>query len=231
MPATDDLLLAPSMVSAPMDALAEVLASLEAAGADILHFDVEDGHFMPAIINLGTRIIGELRPLSDLPFDVHLMVENPEAIIPVVLEAGANMVSVHAEACPYPRRTLELIKRGGAQAGLAFNPKTPLFDLTYLLPHLDYVNVLTTEPELPNWPFLPPMLDKLRALSVILETDEADVSIQVDGGIDEDNIGAAAAAGARLIVAGRSAFQGGQIEANLQRLRAAAEASLSNPSP
>ncbi|MBC7232087.1 MAG: ribulose-phosphate 3-epimerase [Chloroflexi bacterium] len=216
--------IAPSMASAPFLHLADVIQNLEAAGADAIHFDIEDGTFVP-MMTLGTRIIGELRPLTRLPFDVHLMVRSPEWIIPEVISAGANWVSVHYEACPYPHRTLRLIRRLGARAGLAFNPKTPLPDLRYLRRYLDFVLILTTEPEYPDADFLPDVLHKVSEGQGMLGRQSIDWA--VDGGITPENVGAVVRAGANVIVAGRSVFRNGAIAENLAALRAAAIASVS----
>jgi len=153
--------ISPSLASAPMDRLGQVIFELEEAGADYIHFDIEDGSFVP-VMTLGTKIIPDLRRFTRLPFDVHLMMVNPEWILPDLTASGANRISVHYEACPYPRRVLRRITSLGALAGLAFNPATPLPDLTYLLPYLSFVVILTTEPELPNSPFLPEVLEKVR---------------------------------------------------------------------
>ncbi len=212
--------LAPSLASAPLSHLAEVVAELETAGVDALHFDIEDGHFVP-LMTLGTRLIGELRPLTRLPFDTHLMVSNPEEIVPLVAEAGSDSISVHYEVCQYPRRTLRQIRALGRRAGMAFNPKTPLPPLDYLLPHLDFVVILTTEPEFPDCPFLPEILDKVRAAADFARARHPSLGIVADGGIDARNVRQVVEAGATMIVAGRGVFSGGRIAENVQRMRAA----------
>jgi len=216
--------IAPSLASAPMVHLAQVVQDLEAAGASIIHFDIEDGTFVP-MMTLGTRIIGELRPLTRLPFDVHLMMRSPEWIIPEVVSLGANWVSVHYEACPYPHRTLRLIRQQGARAGLAFNPKTPLPDLRYLYRYLDFVLILTTEPEYPEADFLPDVLCKITDGRRMRGGQNVDWA--VDGGITAENVGEAARAGASVIVCGRSVFRNGAIAENMAGLRAAASAGTS----
>lgn len=215
-------MIAPSLAAVPMAHLADTVAKLEQAGVDMLHFDLEDGHFVP-VMTLGTRLIGELRPLTQLPFDVHLMVSNPESIIPEVARLGANSIACHYEATPYPRRTLRQIKRLGKKAGLAFNPKTLLPDLDYLLACLDYVVVLTTEPEFPDCPFLPAVLSKVQAIAAFAQVRRPQLDIMVDGGIDASNAAIAVAAGATTLVSGRGIFYQDRIMENVQRLRAAAE--------
>jgi ribulose-phosphate 3-epimerase len=204
--------------------LASVIQDLEAAGASIIHFDIEDGTFVP-MMTLGTRIIGELRPLTRLPFDVHLMMRSPEWVIPEVVSLGANWVSVHYEACPYPHRTLRLIRQQGARAGLAFNPKTPLPDLRYLYYYLDFVLILTTEPEYPDADFLPDVLCKVKDGRRMRGGQNVDWA--VDGGITAENVGEAVQAGASVIVCGRSVFRNGALTENMAALRAAASASTS----
>lgn len=212
--------IAPSLASAPMGNLQAVIADLEASGADMVHFDLEDGQFVP-VMTLGTRLIGELRPLTQLPFDVHLMVVNPERLIARVAQLGADSISVHVEACPYPRRTLRMIQGLGKRAGLAFNPVTPLPDVKYLLPYLDFILILTTEPEIPDSPYLPAILDKVRHAQRFVEGSGQAIDVVVDGGIDAGNVAAAAEAGASVIVAGRGAFGEGGLRSNVRRMREA----------
>lgn len=212
--------IAPSLAAAPLGSLADLLVTLSEAGVDALHIDLEDGHFVPGVMNLGTRMISELRALTDLPFDVHLMVEDPYQMLPTVISAGADMVSIHIESCRYPRRCLRMIKNGEVQAGLAINPKTPLPDLSYLLPLLDYVDILTTEPEEPDWPFLPQVLAKVRDLAEIRKNLDHPLAIEVDGGISEHTAPLAAQAGADILVAGRAVFGEEDIKTSIQRLRA-----------
>lgn len=213
------LRIAPSLASAPMDRLGEVILSLESAGADLIHFDVEDGSFTP-VMTLGTRIIKDLRGVTSLPFDVHLMMVNPEWLLPELVSYGANRISVHYEACPYPRRVLRQIVTLGAQAGLAFNPATPLPDLSYLSPYLSFIVILTTEPEIPDCPFLPGVLDKLRGYRQAGGRDG--IEWVVDGGVTVENLPEIQKAGADTVVVGRAAFKEEKISENMAALRAAA---------
>lgn len=208
--------ISPSLASAPTDRLGEALLNLEEAGADYIHFDIEDGTFVP-VMTLGTKVIRDLRSYTNLPFDVHLMMRDPEWILPQLVEDGADRISVHYEACRYPRRVLRYISELGAQAGLAFNPTTPMPDISYMEPYLAFVVILTTEPEGPDCPFLPSVLDKVRT-----EKDHAslkELEWVVDGGINTENIRQVVQVGADTVVVGRAAFQGGQIHENLQALR------------
>lgn len=208
----------PSLAAAPLDRLAEVIAELETAGVSRIHFDLEDGSFVP-VMTLGTKIIQDARPLTQLPFDVHLMMVNPEWILPQLIQAGANRISVHAEACPYPRRTLRMIAELGATAGLAFNPATPLPDLAYLHPYLSFVVVLSSEPEIPDSPFLPAVLNKVQQGVVMPGMQE--VEWVVDGGIRPNNIHLLSYLPVDTLVVGRAVFENGQIQANIRRLLSA----------
>lgn len=205
-----------SLASAPLYHLAATVRELEQAGVDMLHFDIEDGSFVP-MMTLGTRILHELRPLSRLPFDVHLMMRNPEWLIPQLVNDGANRISVHIEACPYPRQVLRLISDLGVQAGLAFNPITPLPDLSYLDPYLKFIVILTTEPEGSDCPFLPTAMKKMRLARE--NGDYPKVEWVVDGAIHPENASEAVSCGADVLVVGRAIFQGGSVFQNIMNLR------------
>ena len=211
--------LASSICSGPLVHLQETIQNLEAAGVDYIHIDIEDGCFVPAM-NLGVKVIRELRPWTALPFDVHLMMLNPEWLLPQLAEDGANRVSVHYEACEYPRRTLGLIARHDMQAGLAFNPKTPIPPLQQYLPYLRFVVILTTEPETGDCPYLPAVLQKVRAGKAQVGLDG--VEWIVDGGITAQNAREAVLAGADILVSGRGIFGPGGLAHNIQQLRTAA---------
>lgn len=199
-----------------MTNLQACISELEQAGADVIHFDIEDGSFVPAM-NLGVKVIQELRPLTELPFDVHLMMVNPEWLIPELARMGANWVSVHYEACPYPRRTLRLITQHGMRAGLAFNPATPIPPLDFCLPYLSFVVILTTEPETGDCPYLPSILNKV--VEGKRQPGLEAVEWVVDGGITAENIQEAVKAGAEMAVVGRGVFTSGKIKDNLSRLK------------
>ena len=216
MSKTHKIEIAPSIASGPLVNLQETILELERAGASMLHFDIEDGSFVPEM-NIGIKVIGELRPLSNLPFDVHLMVNNPEWLIPELALMGADQVSVHYEACPYPRRILRLIVDAGMRAGLAFNPKTPIPDLEYCLPYLSFVVVLTTEPEHEDCPFLPDVLRKITDGKRQPELDG--VSWVADGDISAENVSRAVAAGADRLVIGRGIFRDGRMSENMAEIQ------------
>lgn len=208
--------IAPSIASGPLTDLKTTLQDLELAGSSVIHFDIEDGSFVP-VMNIGIKIIQELRPLSKLPFDVHLMMTNPEWLIPKLADMGADMVSIHYEACPYPRRTLRLIAQHGMQAGLAFNPVTPVPDLDFCLPYLFYIAILTTEPEVGDCPFLPSTLDKMRNGKSRSGLEK--IMWVADGGISSENAGEVVKAGADMLVIGRGIFKEGNISDNILEIK------------
>jgi ribulose-phosphate 3-epimerase len=208
--------IAPSLAASSQINLKQTIEDLEKAGADIIHFDIEDGNFVP-MKTLGIRMIKDLRPLTNLPFDVHLMMNSPEWLVPELKEMGADMVSVHFEACPYPRRTLGLIHQAGMLAGLAFNPATPLPDMRHYLPFLSFVILLTTEPETKVCTYLPSVLDKVAEGKK--QKGLESVKWEVDGGFTADTILDAKRAGADIIVAGRGVFADNQILLNMKKLR------------
>jgi ribulose-phosphate 3-epimerase len=208
--------IAPSLAASSQLNLKQTVEDLEKAGADIIHFDIEDGNFLP-VMTLGVRMVKDLRPLTKLPFDVHLMMNSPEWLIPELKGMGADMVSVHYEACPYPRRTLGMIHNAGMLAGLAFNPATPLPPLRHYLPFLSFVLILTTEPEEREATYLPTVLDKVAEGKK--QPGLENVQWEVDGGFVLDNILDAKRAGADIIVAGRGVFADNLIQLNLKRLR------------
>ncbi len=203
-----------SMAAAPLLELPQVLKVLQNAGVEMLHFDIEDGVFVPGI-TLGMKIIEELRPYSPLKFDVHLMVANPEVYIPALVGIGVERISVHWEACRYPLRSLGMIRAGGALAGLAFNPATALPQLEYCLPVLDFVDVLSTEPTLNQSRFIPQALEKLATGH--MRYAGKPLEWEMDGGIEADNFRSALQAGADVLVIGRAVFRGGTLEENLKR--------------
>lgn len=210
--------IATSLAASSQLNLKQTIKELEKAGADIIHFDIEDGNFLP-VMTLGVRMVKDLRPLTKLPFDVHLMMNTPEWLIPELKEMGADMVSVHYEACPYPRRTLGIIHEAGMLAGLAFNPATPLPPLQHYLPFLSFVLILTTEPEERAATYLPSVLEKV--IEGKKQPGLEDVQWEVDGGFVLDNFHDAKQAGADIIVSGRGVFANNQIQLNLMQLHEA----------
>jgi len=208
--------IASSLAAVSQVNLKATIEDLQKAGVDIIHFDIEDGNFTP-VMNIGLRMIRDLRPLTQLPFDVHLMTTNPEWMIRDLKEWGADMVSVHYEACPYPRRILGLIHELGMLAGLAFNPATPIPPLKHYLPFLSYVLVLTTEPETGTETYLPSVLDKV--FEGKKQPGLEKVKWQADGGFTEETVLDAQRAGVDIVVCGRGIFIDNQIHLNVRKIR------------
>ena len=209
--------LAPSLLSADFSRLDEELETVK--DADLLHLDVMDGHFVPNI-TIGPPIVKALRSRTRLPFDCHLMISEPQKYIERFLEAGANMISIHVEAEPHLQRALQLIRDGGAQAGIAINPATPVESLSTAIEFCDYVLVMTVNPGFGGQKFIEPVVPKIRHISRLIRERGLSVEIEVDGGIDSRTAPHVVTAGASILVAGSAVF--GQLD------RAAAMESIRN---
>jgi ribulose-phosphate 3-epimerase len=212
--------IAPSILSADFAALGEAIARVEAAGADLLHVDVMDGHFVPNL-SIGPPVIESIRKRTRLPLDVHLMIEEPERWVETYVRSGADYVTVHVEASAHLERTLTLIREAGARAGAALNPSTPPEALQYVLDDLDLVLVMSVNPGFGGQSFIPSAYEKIRRLRTILA--DRPVLVSVDGGVKADNAGALAQAGAGLLVAGSAIFGAPDPGAALVALRSASE--------
>jgi ribulose-phosphate 3-epimerase len=210
--------LAPSILAADLADLAGALALCEQGGADLVHVDVMDGHFVPNL-TFGIPVLKALRGRTRLPLDLHLMVANPDRLLDEYLQAGASRVAVHWEAAPHLDRQLERIRRAGAQAGVAVNPATPVELLVDVLPRLDYVLLMSVNPGFSGQAFIPRALDKARRLKQMIEISGASVEIEMDGGIDRDTIGRVVAAGVEVCVAGSAIFAAGDPLAMMSELR------------
>jgi ribulose-phosphate 3-epimerase len=215
--------IAPSLLAADFARLADGLRLAEEGGADLVHVDVMDGHFVPNL-TIGPPVVAALRRATKLPLDVHLMIEKPEATLPQYLDAGADWISVHVEATHHLQRCLDLIRKGGARAGAAINPGTPVESLEAAFGDLDYAVVMSVNPGWGGQPFLPGSVAKVRLLRVRASASGApSLAVEVDGGVTEGNASALAGAGAEILVAGTAIYGDADPRRSIERLRAAAQ--------
>lgn len=212
--------IAPSILSANFFRLGDEIEAVERGGATILHFDVMDGHFVPNL-TVGLPVLKSIAKATDLPIDAHLMISEPGRYAEQFVEAGAKMVSVHVEADAHLHRTLSSIKTAGAQAGVVINPATPIESLSEALHFADYVLVMSVNPGFGGQKFIPTSVDKVRRLRRMIDERRLETRIEIDGGIDLENIASVVAAGAEIIVAGSAVFGGDSPEAAVRELREA----------
>jgi len=216
------LKIAPSILSADFARLGEQVALVEEAGAEVLHIDVMDGHFVPDI-TIGPLVVKALRPHSRMFFDVHLMIENPERYIEEFAKAGADNITVHLEATPHIHRAVQQIKSLGLKAGVSLNPATPLDGLKYILEDLDMVLIMSVNPGFGGQKFIPAVLPKIQVLRRHLEQMQSSCEIEVDGGINLDTAAAVVKAGADILVAGAAVFASPDPAQAVRQLREAAQ--------
>jgi ribulose-phosphate 3-epimerase len=209
--------LAPSILAADFARLGAQVKEVEAGGAALIHVDVMDGHFVPNI-TIGPPVVAALRNVTQLPLDVHLMIEAPDRYLEAFVEAGADMVSVHVEACVHLHRTLSRIRDLGAKAGVVLNPATPLASLAEILLDADFVLLMSVNPGFGGQSLIPSVLRKARELRGWIDREDLDTRIEIDGGVTEENLDEVAASGVDVIVAGSAVFGGGQPRATAQRM-------------
>lgn len=210
--------IAPSILSADFAKLAEEIKEVELAGADYIHVDIMDGHFVPNI-TMGPNIVEAIRPVTKLPLDVHLMIENPDQYIEAFANAGADYISVHVEACPHLHRTLQLIRSFQVKAGVVLNPATPVNTIAHVLEEVDLILLMTVNPGFGGQSFIEAVLPKIKQARALVNERQLPIEIEVDGGVNEETLKLCAEAGADVFVAGSAIFNKEDRKAALQSIR------------
>jgi ribulose-phosphate 3-epimerase len=215
------VLIAPSLLAADFARLADAVSAVERGGADLLHLDVMDGHFVPNI-TIGPPVVRAIHQVARIPLDVHLMIEDPDRYIGAFVDAGAARISVHVEVLPHLHRTVQFIKKLGVKAGVAINPATPVVALEEIAADLDHVLVMSVNPGFSGQTFIPASESKVRAVRQLSARVGSRASIEIDGGIDHANAARVVAAGADILVVGQAIFGAADIERATRELRSAA---------
>ncbi|WP_042471816.1 ribulose-phosphate 3-epimerase [Bacillus ndiopicus] len=215
--------IAPSILAANFAKLGQEVKEVEAAGAELIHIDVMDGHFVPNI-SFGSIVLDAIRPLTSLPLDVHLMIENPDQYIEQFAKAGADYITVHVEACRHLHRTIQLIRSYGVKPGVVLNPHTPIESIQHVLEDIDMVLFMTVNPGFGGQKFISSVVPKIAALSKIIKERGLTIDIEIDGGITAETIVPCAQAGANIFVAGSAIYNQEDRTAALQQIKAAGEA-------
>jgi len=210
--------IAPSILSADFAKLGDEIRLVEAAGADWIHIDVMDGHFVPNI-TIGPLIVKAVRPVTDLPLDVHLMIENPDCYIPEFASAGADIIAVQIEACTHLHRTLQLIRQNNCKSGVVLNPSTRIEDLEWIIQDIDLVVLMSVNPGFGGQKFIPATLEKIAGMRKMIDDRGLSIDIEVDGGVNSKTIASVAAAGADVFVAGSAIFGSADYAATISELR------------
>lgn len=217
--------IAPSILAANFAKLGEEVKEVEQAGAQLIHIDVMDGHFVPNI-SFGSIVLDAIRPLTKLPLDVHLMIENPDQYIEQFATAGADYITVHVETCRHLHRTIQLIRSFGVKAGVVLNPHTPIESIQHILEDIDMVLLMTVNPGFGGQKFIHSVVPKIEALSTIIKERGLDIAIEIDGGITAETIVPCAQAGATIFVAGSAIYSKEDRTAALQEILLAGEAAI-----
>ena len=212
--------IAPSILSADFSRLGEEVKAVEEAGADWIHVDVMDGAFVPNI-TIGPPVVESLRKVTELPLDCHLMIQNADKYIPDFVNAGADIISVHVEACPHLHRTIQTIKEHGIKAGVVLNPATTLFALDEIIEDVDMVLLMSVNPGFGGQQFIQQVLGKIQLLRNTLDQSEAEIDVQVDGGVNAENVNIVKKAGANVLVAGSAIFGSKDYKQAIDTLREA----------
>ncbi len=217
--------IAPSILAANFAKLGDEVKAVEQAGAKLIHIDVMDGHFVPNI-SFGSIVLDAIRPLTDLPLDVHLMIENPDQYIEQFAKAGADYITVHVEACRHLHRTIQLIRSYGVKPGVVLNPHTPIESIQHILEDIDMVLFMTVNPGFGGQKFIHSVVPKVEALANIIKERNLNIAIEIDGGINAETIVPCAKAGATIFVAGSAIYSKEDRTAALQEILAAGEAAM-----
>ncbi|WP_338753953.1 ribulose-phosphate 3-epimerase [Bacillus sp. FJAT-52991] len=214
--------IAPSILSADFSRLGEEIKDVEMGGADIIHVDVMDGHFVPNI-TIGPLIVDAIRPITKLPLDVHLMIENPDQYIEAFAKAGADYITVHVEACPHLHRTIQLIRSHGVKAGVVLNPATPAYMIEHILEDIDMVLLMTVNPGFGGQSFIHSVVPKIRQVKQMIDNKGLDVEIEIDGGVNIETAKFCTEAGADILVAGSAVYNKEDRKRAIEEIRASAE--------
>lgn len=211
-------LLAPSILSADFSILGQQIKEVEEAGADIIHLDIMDGRYVPNI-TFGPPVVESIRKITDLPFDAHLMIVEPEKYIPDFIKAGVNMISFHMDATIHTHRVVDIIKSNDVKAGVVLNPATPVNTLEEIIYYIDYVLIMSVNPGFGGQKFIPQTAEKVKKLKLLMEeTNRTDILIEIDGGVNQDNVNYLSMLGVNIFVAGNAVFKG-NIKENVINLK------------